>query len=56
MRAPAIPSNEIDRTPSKMPTSVTFAMVRGFSKETPPSKERASLNTACFWCESSQTA
>src|SRR6266496_2575261 len=53
VRAPAIPSNEIERTPSKAPTSVTLAIVRGFSNETPPSVERANLKTDCFWCESS---
>src|SRR3954454_10871655 len=56
VRAPAIPSNEIERTPSKAPTSVTLAIVRGLSKDTPPSVERAILKTDCFWWESSQTA
>src|SRR3954469_20708768 len=30
VRAPAIPSNEMDLTPSNWPTSVTFATTRGF--------------------------
>src|SRR3954452_14324792 len=40
VRAPAIPSNEIDRTPSKAPTSVTFATTCGLSHLFPPSVER----------------
>ena len=32
VRAPAIPSNEIERTPSNCPTSVTSAMTRGLSE------------------------
>src|SRR5947207_1440954 len=35
VRAPAMPSNEIERTPSNVPTSVTFAIVRGFENEAP---------------------
>src|SRR4051812_13233348 len=56
VRAPAMPSNEIERTPSNAPTSVTLAIVRPFVKEVPPLPEVASLNTDCFWWESSQTA
>src|SRR4029077_18486513 len=56
VRAPAIPSNEIERTPSNAPTSVTLATVCGFPKELPPSVDVAIRKTACFWWESSQTA
>src|SRR3954447_4666460 len=56
VRAPAMPSNEIERTPSKAPTSVTLAIVRPFVKEVPPSLEIAIRKTDCFWWESSQTA
>src|ERR1700750_109619 len=55
VREPAIPSNEIDSTPSKAPTSVTFATVRGLSNLFPPSVDRDSRKTdPFFW--SSQTA
>ena len=49
VRAPAIPSNEIDRTPSKMPTSVTFAMVRGLLEgDAAVGRSGPVWNTACF--------
>jgi hypothetical protein len=41
VRAPAMPSNEIERTPSNLPTSTTSAITRGFSNVLPPSNERA---------------
>jgi hypothetical protein len=55
VRAPAMPSNEIERTPSKAPTSVTLATTVGFAKVTPPSAERAISKTLRFLITSSQT-
>ena len=56
VRAPAIPSNEIDRTPSNCPTSVTSATTFALPKLLPPSVEIAIRNTLCFLTVSSQTA
>src|SRR5205823_1928537 len=55
VRAPAIPSNENERTPSKIPTSVTSATTLGLVTVFPPSNDLASLNTDCLWTMSSQT-
>src|SRR5262245_57174693 len=46
--APAMPSKEIERTPSKTPTSVTCATTNAFSNVAPPSNDRDILNT--LWC------
>ena len=48
VRAPAIPSNEIDRTPSNCPTSVIDVITRGLSNFRPPSNERDIRKT--LWC------
>src|SRR3954447_446244 len=55
VRAPAMPSNETDRTPSNAPTSVTLATTRGLSHLFPPSVERDIRKTEPF-LTSSQTA
>ena len=56
VRAPAMPSNEIDRTPSKMPTSVTSRSPARLLEGGAAVEGARHPEHACFLTESSQTA